>query len=168
MVKPNGIVSVYLSASCLSLVRPQKFRCKQCGQNVRPFRFIFIIMHVSLCPYYYQLACHFDGAGTPHYSKTVRNIFHAPPIRTGHILWWQRLDKLTLYVLLSVLIALLLIVIVVCIIIICICRKRRRQNKCKYAAIYPVIENERGRYKYTSLILYILYYSKFTRTHAFI
>lgn len=51
--------------------------------------------------------------------------------RTGHILWWQRLDKLTLYVLLSVLIALLLIVIVVCIIIICICRKRRRQNKCK-------------------------------------
>lgn len=83
-------------------------------------------------------------------------------------MWWQRLDKLTLYVLLSVLIALLLIVIVVCIIIICICRKRRRQNKCKYAAIYPVRENERGRDKYTSLILYILYYSKFTSIHAFI
>lgn len=66
----------------------------------------------------------------------VIRTFSATRGRTGHILWWQRLDKVTLYVLLSVLIALLLIVIVVCIIIICICRKRRRQNKCKYAAFH--------------------------------
>ncbi|XP_037031705.1 hemicentin-2 isoform X7 [Bradysia coprophila] len=47
----------------------------------------------------------------------------------GHLMWWQRLDKVTLYILLGLVAALLLTVIIVCIIIICICRKRRRQDK---------------------------------------
>uniref|UniRef100_A0A1B0GL67 Ig-like domain-containing protein n=2 Tax=Lutzomyia longipalpis TaxID=7200 RepID=A0A1B0GL67_LUTLO len=47
----------------------------------------------------------------------------------GHVLWWQRWDRMTLIILIASVFALLLAVIIVCIIIICICRKRRRQDK---------------------------------------
>ncbi|XP_055703741.1 hemicentin-2 isoform X7 [Phlebotomus papatasi] len=68
----------------------------------------------------------------------------------GHIVWWQRWDRMTLIILIASVFALLLAVIIVCIIIICICRKRRRQDKYhdkSSAAGDPLTLTEPGEYE---------------------
>lgn len=59
-------------------------------------------------------------------------ITFSSPTNTGHLAWWQKWDRTTLYILIGSLILLLAVVIIVCLIIICICRNRRKRDKCKY------------------------------------
>lgn len=56
--------------------------------------------------------------------------FHYP--NSGHLMWWQVLDPLTLYILLALAIALLLLIIIVIIICCCMCRKPRNPKTRTY------------------------------------